>query len=90
MATANDIEIVSAVMSKVLNKDGYAYDNIFGRIPIIKYMLIKDANDVKSLRVNGRVRKLDGGQDIEIPLEYAVENSMQTFSGLDPITFTQK
>jgi hypothetical protein len=89
MATARDIEIISAVMSKVLNQDGYAYDNIFGRIPLIKYMLLQDAKD-GNLRVNKRVRELDGGQDIEIPLEYAQENAMQSFSGLDTINFAAK
>jgi hypothetical protein len=89
MATARDIEIVSAVMSRVLNQDGYAYDNIFGRIPLIKYLMIKDQLDT-SIRINGRVRELDGGQDIEIPLEYAQENSAQAFDGLEEITFTAK
>lgn len=88
MATARDTEIISAVMSKVLNDDGYPFDNIFTKVPVINYLVARDSKDGATLGANNRVRKLDGGQDIEIPLEYAVGQSMQFFSGLDSITFT--
>ena len=90
MATARDIELIATVLSKILSDDGYPFDNIFSRIPLIKYMLLKDSKDGGSLGTNNRVRKLDGGLDIEIPLEYAVGNSMQFFDGMDKITFTLK
>lgn len=90
MATAGDIEIIAAVMSKVLNDDGYAFDNIFSKVPLVSYLMLRDSKDGGVLGTNNRVRKLDGGQDIEIPLEYAVGNSMQFFDGLDVISFTLK
>lgn len=88
MATARDIQIIAAVMSKVINQDGYAYDQIFGRVPLIKYLMIQDAKKINRLRMNKRVRKLDGGRDIEIPVEYVAGGTTASFTGLDPITFT--
>lgn len=90
MATARDIEIIAATLSKVLNDDGYAFDNIFSKVPVVNYLIAKDAKDSKTLGTNNRVRKLDGGLDIEIPLEYVVGNSMQFFDGLDVISFSLK
>ena len=90
MATARDTEIIASVLSKILNDDGYAFDNIFTKVPLVHYMLAKDNKDSKTLGTNNRVRKLDGGLDIEIPLEYAVGSSMQFFDNLDVITFAQK
>lgn len=87
---AGDTELFSIVLSKILSKDGYAFDNIFSKVPLVQYMLTKDSKDGATLGTNNRVRKLDGGYDIEIPLEYAVGTSMQAFSGLDPIVFSLK
>jgi len=88
MATARDVQIIAAVMSKVINQDGYAFDQIFGRIPLIKYLMIQDEKKINKLRMNKRVRSLDGGRDIEIPVEYISGGTTSSFAGLDPITFT--
>lgn len=90
MATARDTEIISSVLSKILNDGGYAFDNIFSKVPLIHYLMVKDAKDGATLGTNNRVRKLDGGLDIEIPIEYSVGEAMQFFDGMDVITFAAK
>jgi hypothetical protein len=90
MATARDIEIIAAVANKILNQDGYAFDQIFGRIPLIKYMMIQDAKKLNKLRTSKRVRELDGGNEIEIPVEYIAGGTTASFTGLDVITFQQQ
>ena len=90
MADARDTQLISNVFSKIINKDGYAFDNIFDKVPVLKYLLARDKADGDLLGANNRVRKLDGGIDIEMPLEYAVGTSMQYFDGVDTITFTLK
>jgi hypothetical protein len=91
MATANDAEIIASVFSAKMNQDGFAYDNIFGRVPTVKYLMVKDQLDKsKNLATNERVKEFDGGQDIELPLEYAVGTGAQSFDGLDIISFAPK
>lgn len=87
MATARDVQIIAAVFNKVINQDGYAFDQIFGRIPLVKFLMIQDDKKINKLRTNKRVRELDGGNEIEIPVEYIAGGTTASFSGLDPITF---
>lgn len=89
--TANDAEILASVFTAKMNQDGFAYDNIFARVAALKYFMVKDKIDKSNnLATNDRVKEFDGGSDIEIPLEYAVGTSAQSFSGLDAITFQAK
>ena len=87
MATARDVQLVAAVANKVINQEGYAFDQIFGRIPLIKFLMIQDEKKLNKLRMNKRVRELDGGNEIEIPVEYIAGGTTDSFSGLDVITF---
>ena len=86
--TARDLEIIASVFSKVINDKGYAFDNIFPKTPVVNYLVARDKMDGDSLGVNNRIRKLDGGVDIEIPIEYGEGDTMQFFDGMDVITFT--
>lgn len=90
MATARDVEIIAAVASDVMNQDGYAFDQVFSRVPLIKYLMIQDEKKLNKLRANKRVRTSSGGDVIEIPLEYAQGGSTTTITGMEAIPFTKK
>jgi hypothetical protein len=89
---ASDTEIISSVLNKIINDAGYPYDNIFTKVPLIQYLLLRDQRDAKgnALSANSRVRKIDGGAAIEMPLEYATGNSSVFYTGYDVLTFTPK
>lgn len=90
MATAREAQIIAAVARDIMTQDGYAFDQIFGRIALIKYLMIQDEKKLNKLRANKRVRKSDGGEYIEIPLEYAQGGTTTAISGMETLTFTQK
>lgn len=87
---ANASEIISIVLAKILNKDGYPFDNIFTKVPLIQYLVIKDKKEGNTLGTNNRVKKLDGGEPIEMPIEYATLGGAQFFDGLDVINYSTK
>ncbi len=84
---ANASEIISIVLSKVLNKDGYPFDNIFTKVPLIQYLVLKDKKEGNILGTNNRVKRLDGGEPIEMPIEYAATGNAQFYDGLDVINY---
>lgn len=87
---ALESQVISAVMTDVMNQDGYAFDQIFGRIALIMYLMIQDAKPLNKLRTNKRVMESDGGSEIEVALEYADGGTTTNITGMETIAFTQK
>ena len=85
---APSTELISAVFNDVINDDGYPFDNIFTKTPLVNYLLAKDSMDGGTLSANGRVRTYPGGPKIEVILEYGEGDSLQFYDGWDVITFT--
>jgi hypothetical protein len=86
---AGETEVITTTLNDILNDAGYPFDNIYPAVPLISYLLLRDNKQGTMLGVNNRVRTYSDGNEIEIMVEYVLDNTVQMYTGINPITFAE-
>jgi hypothetical protein len=86
VSTARDIELIATTLNKYAD-DGKVADNIFAKNAIVRYYLEKDLEGKGGAQ---RIKKWDGGKEIEHTLEYGEGGNFQYYDGYDVVTMAPK